>query len=143
MKSLSDYERVFNDPDGNPKTRDGGSTMWPGKRKDELGIAHRDLQMQMKELYNLGVLNGPDLDLMNQILIDPTSASGNIMDALGIADMEERVPANIAQVRQLMKNRTTPALQQLGIDAETLMPKSTPDADGWVSVNGVKIRAKN
>ena len=129
MKSLSDYERTFKDPDGNPETKDGGSTMWPGKRKDELGIAHRDLQMQMKELYNLGVLNGPDLDLMNQILIDPTSVAGNVMDALGIADMEERIPANIAQVRQLMKNRTEPALQQLGIDPETLMPKQKAVGD--------------
>lgn len=121
MKSLDDYERTFADG--------GGSTMWPGKRKDELGIAHRDLQMQMKELYNLGVLNGPDLDLMNQILIDPTSVGGNVMDALGIADMEERVPANISQVRQLMKNRTEPALQQLGIEAESLMPKQKAVGD--------------
>lgn len=62
---------------------DGG---WPGKRKDELATAHRDLQMQMKELYNLGVLNGPDLMLMDQILLDPTSIMGNVKDALGVAD---------------------------------------------------------
>jgi hypothetical protein len=115
MKSLSDYETTFNN---------GGSTMWPGKRRDELSIGHRDLQMQLKELYNLGVLNGPDLDLMNQILLDPTSISGNVMDGLGGPDMEERIPANIAQVRELMVNRTTPALQQLGIDPKSLMPQS-------------------
>ncbi len=114
MKSLQDYEKTF---------ANGGSTMWPGKRGDELSIAHRDLQMQMKELYNLGVLNGPDLDLMNQILIDPTSVTGNVMDALGMSDMEQRVPQNIAQVRNLMRNRTEPALQQLGIDMESLMPE--------------------
>lgn len=115
MKSLDDYEKLF---------ADGGSTMWPGERKDQLGIAHRDLQMQMKELYNLGVLNGPDLELMNQILIDPTSISGNVMDVLGVADMEKRIPANINQVRQLMLNRAEPALQQLGIDPQSLMPKA-------------------
>lgn len=119
MKSLDDYEKTFND---------GGSTMWPGARKDELGIAHRDLQMQMKELYNLGVLNGPDLDLMNQILIDPTTVGGNVLDVLGgDRDMEKRIPANIAQVRELMLNRTTPALQQIGIDPQRLMPAQNRD----------------
>lgn len=120
MKSLADYETTF---------AEGGSTAWPGKRRDELSIAHRDLQMQMKELYNLGVLNGPDLSLMNQILIDPTSIVGNAMDVLGGGkDMEKRIPANIQQVRQLMVNRTTPALQQLGIDPQQLMPAQEDDA---------------
>lgn len=120
MKSLQDYEKTF---------ANGGSTMWPGPRRDQLSIAHRDLQMQMKELYNLGVLNGPDLDLMNQILVDPTSVGGNIMDTLGIADMEQRIPQNIEQVRNLMRNRTEPALQQLGIDMDSLMPKQELDID--------------
>lgn len=113
MQSLQDYERMF---------ENGGSTAWPGKRKDELATAHRDLQMQMKELYNLGVLNGPDLMLMDQILLDPTSIMGNVKDAFGIADMEERIPANIREVRRMMTNRSTPALQQLGIDPQSLMP---------------------
>ncbi len=115
MKSLQDYEKMFNE---------GGATMWPGERKDELDVAHRDLQMQMKELYNLGVLNGPDLELMNQILLSPTTVRGNIMDVFGgNMDMEKRIPANIDQVRRLMRNRTTPALQQLGIDPGDLEPK--------------------
>lgn len=139
MKSLGEYEAIFND---------GGSTAWPGARRDRLSTAHRDLQMQMKELYNLGVLNGPDLDLMNQILLDPTSVSGNVMDALGVADMEKRIPANIADVRRMMQNRAEPALQQLGIDPQSLMPAqdaSAPAAtgeDGWQEINGVRIRVK-
>ena len=117
MKSLQDYESVF---------KEGGSTMWPGARKDTLDTAHRDLQMQMKELYNLGVLNGPDLDLMNQILLSPTSIGGNIMDAVGIADMEKRIPENIENVRRMMLNRATPGLQQIGINPQDLLPKTAP-----------------
>lgn len=124
MKSLDDYERLF---------ADGGSTMWPGARKDALDVGHRDLQMQMKELYNLGVLNGPDLDLMNQILLSPTSIGGNIMDAVGISDMEKRIPANIEQVRQLMRNRSEPGLQQLGINMDDLMPAAPNPANSDVS----------
>ena len=120
MKSLQDYEEIF---------ADGGATMMPGARRDQLATAHRDLQMQMKELYNLGVLNGPDLDLMNSILLNPTSVGGNIMDALGIADMEERIPANISEVRRMMTNRSMPALQQLGIDPNSLMPEKKAVGD--------------
>lgn len=141
MQSMQDYEGMY---------KDGGSTMWPGERKDKLDTAHRDLQMQMKELYNLGVLNGPDLELMNQILLIPTSVSGNVMDAMGIADMDKRITSNIDEVRRMMINRTTPALQQLGIDPESLMPAekkeaeapAAPDGDGWIEVNGVRIREK-
>lgn len=118
MKSLQDYESMF---------ADGGSTAWPGLRKDKLSTAHRDLQMQMKELYNLGVLNGPDLALMEQILINPTTVGANVADKLdpvlpGNQDMEQRIPANISEVRRMMTNRTEPALQQLGIDPKSLMP---------------------
>lgn len=115
MKSLADYEQMF---------AETGATSWPGEKRDKLATAHRDLQMQMKELYNLGVLNGPDLELMEQILLNPTSISGNVMDALGVADMEQRIPSNIKEVRRMMMNRTEPALQQLGVDPQSLMPKA-------------------
>ncbi len=117
MKSIDDYEKIF---------AEGGSTMWPGARRDTLSTAHRDLQMQMKELYNLGVLNGPDLMLMNQILIDPTTVGGNVMDSLGIADMEQRIPANINHVKRMMTNLVEPTLQQIGLRPTDLQPKTDP-----------------
>lgn len=116
MKSLQDYEDMFGGDDV--------TTMWPGQQKDKLSTAHRDLQMQLKELYNLGVLNGPDLALMEQVLLNPTTVAGNVMDALGVADMEKRIPANIKEVRRMMTNRTLPVLQQLGLKPEDLMPKT-------------------
>ena len=39
--------------------------------------------MQMKELYNLGVLNGPDLDLMDQMIVDATSPVNYALDMFG------------------------------------------------------------
>lgn len=140
MQGLDDYEKLFKDTGTSSFAR-----MLPGQKNDALSTAHRDLQMQMKELYNLGVLNGPDLELMNQILLDPTSVSGNLLDAVGISDMDKRIPDNITRVRRMMINRTTPALQQLGIDPESLMPKRDepkPSGDGWQVVNGVRVRVK-
>lgn len=117
MKGLDEYETLF---------KDGGHAFMPGARNDTLATAHRDLQMQMKELYNLGVLNGPDLMLMDQILLDPTSVSGGLMDMVGLADMEERIPNNIKHVRRMMTNLVEPSLQQLGMTPADLQPKSDP-----------------
>lgn len=129
MKGLDEYEKLF---------AKGGSTAWPGARRDELSTAHRDLQMQMKELYNLGVLNGPDLGLMNQILLDPTAIGGNVMDALGVSDMEKRIPENINNVRRMMTNRATPGLQQLGIDPQSLMPKKEESDEEFLKSLGLE-----
>ena len=51
--------------------------------------------MQMKELFNLGVLNGPDLDLMDQMIVDATSPVNYALDMFGVADLNQRVAANI------------------------------------------------
>lgn len=50
-----------------------GTKVIPGPEKLRLSSAHTDLLMEMKELYNLGVLNGPDYELMLSVIKDPTS----------------------------------------------------------------------
>lgn len=50
-----------------------GTKVIPGPEKLRLSSAHTDLLMEMKELYNLGVLNGPDYELMLSVIRDPTS----------------------------------------------------------------------
>ena len=60
-----------------------GSQILPGGKKLELQAAHRDLMLEAKELYNLGVLNGPDLTLMESVILDPTSMKGAFYEAIG------------------------------------------------------------
>lgn len=50
-----------------------GGLRWPGEQRARLEAAYRNVLLELKEAYNLGVLNGPDLQLMEQILTDPTS----------------------------------------------------------------------
>lgn len=50
-----------------------GTQVLPASEKIVLSGAHTDLLMEMKELYNLGVLNGPDYELMLGVIKDPTS----------------------------------------------------------------------
>lgn len=52
-----------------------GVELMPGADKLALSGAYQDLLLEMKELYNLGVLNGPDLEIMQKVLKDPTAAS--------------------------------------------------------------------
>lgn len=118
MSGLDDYERQF---------KESGGTVIPGAQKDSLDTARRNLQMQMKELYNLGVLNGPDLALMDQILVNPTGIGNNILDVLGISDLDERVPANIEQVRRLMTQMVEPRLQALGVSPEDVLAEEPAD----------------
>lgn len=50
----------------------GGASWVPGSQeRDAIGQKMRNIQLQAKELYNLGVLNGPDLTLMEEMLFDP------------------------------------------------------------------------
>lgn len=91
-----------------------GATILPGEGHEAYNVARRSLQLQMKELFNLGVLNGPDLALMDQLLIDPTDLVGAAMDATGYASVQERGKANIKQLRQMMKELIEPKLRSVG-----------------------------
>ena len=44
-----------------------------GPESKQLSTAYNKLLLEAKEFFNLGVLNGPDLELMQKIVSDPTS----------------------------------------------------------------------
>lgn len=48
-----------------------GIEAMPGETKDSLTSVRQGIMLQMKELFNLGVLNGPDLGLMEKMIYDP------------------------------------------------------------------------
>lgn len=48
-----------------------GVEAMPGEAKDNLNSVRQGIMLQMKELFNLGVLNGPDLSLMERMIYDP------------------------------------------------------------------------
>jgi hypothetical protein len=75
---LDEYEKTITDP----KTGTGRVFFNEVGESDKVNQQRKNIQLQLKELYNLGVLNGPDLALMNQMLFDP-SVSLNPMQLLG------------------------------------------------------------
>lgn len=119
--ALDDYKKIV---------AEGGVSIIPGVQKDSIDVARRNLQMQMKELYNLGVLNGPDLDLMNQIIVDPTGLGNKALDFLGIADTEDRVAHNVDQVRGIMRQLVEPKLKAIGVSPEQIYsPQDMPEGE--------------
>jgi hypothetical protein len=92
-----------------------GSTM-PGAEKDAVSEERRNVQLQMKELYNLGVLNGPDLELMDTMLFDPalslTDPLGNVSKMTG--DPGARVKASVARMKQRLKEMVESKIKVVG-----------------------------
>lgn len=68
------------------------------KKQADIQAAMRNLQLQAKEAYNLGVLNGPDLDLLNEVIVQPYSARGMLIGKQGIID-------SIKKFQNLIQNR--------------------------------------
>lgn len=63
-QSLNAYEKLVSEL---------GAEIWPGEGQNRLKTAYTDFQMELKELFNLGVLNGPDLSILSKALTDPTT----------------------------------------------------------------------
>lgn len=56
-----------------------GTEIAPGPAKTELSSAYQNVLLELKELFNLGVLNGPDYEIMQKIMTDPTQANVNTL----------------------------------------------------------------
>jgi hypothetical protein len=89
--TLGNYEELFNKY-GNQKY---------GAEASELKSAYTATLLEMKEMFNLGVLNGPDLELMEKVLVNPNVNA--FTDPLIFASIggEKGIKAGIDQARGL------------------------------------------
>lgn len=60
-----------------------GPTIMTGTGKAELDADYTDLLLKQKEAAKLGALTGPDLELMQRMMIDPTSLTGQWYEKTG------------------------------------------------------------
>jgi hypothetical protein len=86
---LDNYERLVS------RT---GMTALPGADKDAVTQARTQILLQLKELNNLGVLNGPDLELMNNMLTDTGVSAGNIW-----SNPSERVGSSVSRLKEMLR----------------------------------------
>lgn len=90
-------------------TKKHGTELLPGAVKGEMDQLARDIQLQAKELYNLGVLNGPDLSLLEEVVTRPTS----FKEAINPSG-NKRASAGLARFGEMMKNRVNSQASVLG-----------------------------
>lgn len=143
IKGRNAYDSIIKGLDGLEEMASQGGALIPGKKKDRLDVARRSLQLQMKELFNLGVLNGPDLALMDQLLVDMTSIENNALDAVGIANLEERSKANIQQLRQMMTELIAPKLRSAGFEPPKEAAQPAPAPEATRTINGQTYVKRN
>ena len=89
--ALGSYEQTLKD-------NGGASPIAYGARRGNLQGSYTALQMGLKNAFELGALAGPDLSLLQGMLVDPTSVRGIALGDKGIA-------AQIDKVKDYIKNR--------------------------------------
>lgn len=67
------------------------------------------LMAKGEALFNLGVLNGPDLEVIRRVLPDPSTLKGSATDQKAVEDA-------ISQVETLVQDRITARMSQLGME---------------------------
>ena len=91
----------------------GGIGVMPGTQRDLLQSARTNLQLQMKDLFELGVLAGPDMDLLNALVFDTTDPKNYLTQVLGGGTAEERFKASIQNLENQMKILVAPKIKAL------------------------------
>lgn len=88
-----------------------------GKDAVSMQSAYTGTLLELKELFNLGVLNGPDLELMQSILLDPTQKVG-----LFSKGGEAGIQAGIDQTKTILLERITDSYDELLTEFRSLNP---------------------
>jgi len=73
-----------------------------------MGTKYNNMMLQAKEAYNLGVLNGPDFDILQSVVTDPRSLKGVITSNKALdtqASELDRIMSGVAQTSSQLKPR--------------------------------------
>ena len=77
-----------------------------------MGTKYNNMMLQAKEAYNLGVLNGPDLEILTSVITDPRSLSGAMTSKTALdtqAAELDRIMQGIADVASQPRPRGSEA----------------------------------
>ena len=102
-----------------------GVSVLPGRDKDSLTQLRRYIQLELKELMNLGVLAGPDMEIMEGMLFDPSVGIGwTGPRGLGnITNVQQRAETSIGQLQDMLRRKRNTAVAPLGMPE---IPGATP-----------------
>jgi len=135
-KEIADYRTAVVESDSIEKLGADFLKEWKGASKGQrfksmmgtgtpLNTAWTNLALTAKgeQLFNLGVLNGPDLDIIRRAIPDPsTIASGAVS--------EEDLERSVNKVLNIMRNKLEVRGRLMGVDKEGKPVKPTPTGGG-------------
>jgi hypothetical protein len=101
-----------------------GNVFLPGADADEVSSKRTNIQLQMKELYKLGVLTGPDMELMDSLLFDPNTTWG-----VPSFNVSGRVESSVDRVKEMMRQLRNAKTKSIGlpdIPAQSKTPAPPP-----------------
>jgi hypothetical protein len=129
QRGLDSLRKVVNDTGG------PGVSILPGQSKQKRAAAHTAFMMGVKNAFELGVLNGPDLDLIQRLIPDPNMYYSS----------NEAYGAALDQAQQYLEDKTAAVSSSYGrplkpVDrpnkpAERLSPAALPTGLGTGTFN--------
>ena len=134
---LAAYNDILNSYD--PQSTDAAT---PAKRA-QLGTAFTDMQMRLKEAYELGAITGPDMRILESALSDPTSLTGTLKAAAFGRGPLQAQSGEVANVLNRLRGNFE---AQYGVtippSARTAPPKQSASGKIAVQVNSAADYAK-
>lgn len=94
----------------------GASDTLRPDRRAAMGTKYNNMMLQAKEAYNLGVLNGPDYDILQSVVKDPTTVSGAFVSNKALANQAK-------ELSRMMSQYTAPSVRDSGAKAESTQAK--------------------
>jgi hypothetical protein len=103
----------------------GSALLSPDKRA-AMGTKYNNMMLQAKEAYNLGVLNGPDYDILQSVIADPSSIKGAFISNDALKNQASELDRLMRGTRAAVVNGGKP-----------LQSSSAPGASGGWSIKPI------
>ncbi|WP_421883308.1 hypothetical protein [Methylibium sp.] len=105
-------------------------TLSPDARA-RMGTKYNNMMLQAKEAYNLGVLNGPDLEILTSVITDPRSFKGALTSKDALDSQASELDRIMGGIGAVSANRRPQDAQKPGA-----APKLGTTEDGYVFTGG-------
>ena len=101
-----------------------------------MGNAYNNMMLQAKEAYNLGVLNGPDYDILQKVVKDPTSAGALFVSKKALneqaSDLAKQADVIISNVYKTHQRQVPANMQpQPNVQVTPAPTNQVPQTSGW------------
>lgn len=90
-------------------------------QRARMGTYYNNMMLQAKEAYNLGVLNGPDLDILTSVITDPRSVKGMITSKSAL----DQQAGNLDQLMQKIGETTSVVRPRMSPSFPSSLPPSS------------------